>query len=414
MRMPGTLKEFAMSQSPSVPRDASLEYATLEQLKRQAKRLLKSYKDGSAEAIAQFSQHPRQVSPDDAQLTDAQLVLARAFGLDSWPRLRRDVLGRQLRMAIWDHDLNAVRGTLDEDPEIIHDDGPHPRWGGRPTPLQLAAERGHVDIVRLLLDRGADPTDKLDGYGDPMQLAAHWQRIEVVDVLREHGTALDIFSAALLGKGDVVAELLSGDANLATAVGMNGAPPLHAATTPEVAHLLVDHGASLDTIDSMGNTPLASAIGRGQQGTGVALSLLQLGASATPCALAGLGQSEQLLEELEDNPGSVEFVGNIGLNAVRGTPLLAAVHAGKEQTVRTLLAKGADVKARADMGQTSLHLTGSAAIGQLLLDAGADPSAVDDEHGTTPLTWAQVTIDIRGETAERRELLELLEALEKN
>ena len=57
-------------------------------------------------------------------------------------------------------------------------------WGGRPDPLQLAAERRRAEIARLLLERGADA----EGYGwSPLQLAAHWGHEEIAELLLEHG-----------------------------------------------------------------------------------------------------------------------------------------------------------------------------------------------------------------------------------
>ncbi|HCL31780.1 MAG TPA: hypothetical protein DIC52_25540 [Candidatus Latescibacteria bacterium] len=395
---------------PAVPSDV-----TLDQLKRQAKRLLKSYRDGSTDARQQFSQHPQQVPADNAQLTDAQLVLARSLGADSWPRLRRHVLGRDLRQAIWNSDADSVRETIDEEADILNDAGQHPRWGGRPTALQLAAERGQVDIARMLLERGADRQGDEGEYGwTPLQLAAHWGHTEVVDLLLGVGEPVDIFSAALLGDVVCVRRLLDEDSSRATTAGLSEAPPIHFVTTREIVDLLLQHGARMDTVDSMGNTPVASAINRGEQSYDVAVFLLEHGAPATPCELAALGRTEQLLQLLDTDAGAIDFVGNIGLNAVRGTPLLAAVHTGQVATVRALLERGADATARADMGQTSLHLTGSTGIAQLLIDAGADPTAVDDEHGTTPLTWARIDIDIQGDSPERQKLVKFFEGLEQS
>lgn len=70
---------------------------------------------------------------------------------------------------------------------------------------------------------------------------------------------------------------------------------------------------------------------------------------------------------------------------------------------------GADANARADMGQTPLHMAESAAIARLLVDAGADPELVDDEHGTPPLSWARVGIDIHGDSPGRLALVRYLE-----
>ncbi len=54
--------------------------------------------------------------------------------------------------------------------------------------------------------------------------------------------------------------------------------------------------------------------------------------------------------------------------------------------VTALLAAGANVNARGDMGQTPLFCTESVRVVDLLLAAGADPSIID-EFGTTAETF---------------------------
>ena len=65
---------------------------SLEHLRNQAKALLAAYRTGDAQAAADFAQyHPQPVDADAAQLTDAQLVLARSYGQLSWRSLKRAV-----------------------------------------------------------------------------------------------------------------------------------------------------------------------------------------------------------------------------------------------------------------------------------------------------------------------------------
>ena len=61
----------------------------LENLKKQAKRLLKSVKSGDAEALARIA--PYFGDPAALGLQDAQLVLAREHGFASWSRLKAEV-----------------------------------------------------------------------------------------------------------------------------------------------------------------------------------------------------------------------------------------------------------------------------------------------------------------------------------
>jgi hypothetical protein len=63
--------------------------ASLEQLRKQAKELLKLYRAGDAAAAERFKTHvPQAFAPI---LADAQFVLAREHGFESWPRLVRYV-----------------------------------------------------------------------------------------------------------------------------------------------------------------------------------------------------------------------------------------------------------------------------------------------------------------------------------
>ena len=59
----------------------------LDQLKHQAKDLLRQIWRGDLAAIAELRKyHPEPVEPGDAKLADAQLALARSYGVASWPR----------------------------------------------------------------------------------------------------------------------------------------------------------------------------------------------------------------------------------------------------------------------------------------------------------------------------------------
>src|SRR5262252_870216 len=74
---------------PSLP-----THPDLDQLRRQAKELLRAGQAGDAEAIARM----RAVS-DTLTLAAAQLALAREYGFASWPRLKEEVDARTLDLA---------------------------------------------------------------------------------------------------------------------------------------------------------------------------------------------------------------------------------------------------------------------------------------------------------------------------
>ena len=127
----------------------------LRQLKVQAKDLLRAIRRGETEAITEFAEsHPEaaKIKPDEVKLADAQLALARSYGVASWSRL---VQACHLIDAIWRDDVEAVRQLVTKHPRLIHENARGTRscnWG---PPLSYAANVGRDEIIRLLHDLGA-------------------------------------------------------------------------------------------------------------------------------------------------------------------------------------------------------------------------------------------------------------------
>jgi hypothetical protein len=81
-------------------------------------------------------------------------------------------------------DLAAVKAALDAGVPVDH-----PFRYDR-TALSFAAARGKLDVVRLLLERGADPNKKDTYYGmAPITLAVEDGHVDVVRLLLERGAA---------------------------------------------------------------------------------------------------------------------------------------------------------------------------------------------------------------------------------
>lgn len=242
----------------------------------------------------------------------------------------------RLRTAIWQMDPAGVEAALSQVPGIVNDAVNHPRWGGRPVPIQLAAERGDTKVIEILLRHGADPNHGTDSYGGwtALHLAAHWGHTDAAETLRSFGADMDLHAACLLDDVTAVRTVLADDPGAASRPALGGEAPLHVAISAETAGILLDHGARLDTTDSEGNTPLGAALSRGERCRRLAGFLIDRGAPADPCQLAALGRTDQLIRLFQTDAGMVAFEGKIGVHAVVGTPLHAAVqHRSEEHTV---------------------------------------------------------------------------------
>eukprot|EP00439_Symbiodinium_sp_Y106_P004340 s6034_g1.t1 len=165
--------------------------------------------------------------------------------------------------------VNVVRLLLDKraDPNVKNSDGE--------TPLHHAALEGHSEVIRLLLQKKAD-LNVQDSVGmTPLNMAAHWAPTTVVRLLLDKkadpnikpssgaGTALRGASAA--GNAEVVRLLLDKKAE-PNAKGFHETTPLHVAVArghAKVVRLLLDKKAELTVKDTFGTTPLQHATQKG-------------------------------------------------------------------------------------------------------------------------------------------------------
>jgi len=124
----------------------------LDQLKHQAKDLLRDIQRGDPAVLEEFNQHhPKPVAPDKIKLADAQLALPRSYRASSWPRL---VQACNLIDAIWRDDVDAVRELVVKNPNLLHENAGirNSNWG---PPMSYAANLGRDEIIKLLLELGA-------------------------------------------------------------------------------------------------------------------------------------------------------------------------------------------------------------------------------------------------------------------
>ncbi len=147
-------KEFMVRKTP--PTCALRERPDLDQLRRQAKELLAAFVAGETEAIAEVKAHYRDADAAAFALHDAQLVLARSYGFDSWPKLKEYVDGvsvQRLAEAVRAGDLTQVHALLTARPDLVNMEMAE---NDEHRALHFAVFARAPEMVRLLMEHGAD------------------------------------------------------------------------------------------------------------------------------------------------------------------------------------------------------------------------------------------------------------------
>ncbi len=357
----------------------------LDQLRHQAKDLLRAIRAGEVAAIAELRAYcPDPIDPARAKLADAQLVLARSYQSPSWTRLVQAV---ELATAIRNDDLAAVRELVMSNPTLIHEDvliRTDSNWG---RPMTFAANLGRDGIIRLLHGLGATDLEAAAGR------AALQGKVDTARMLYEMAGRPPIPDGALGGpaytlSAEGTALLLSLGATVRDADGNRRAPVDVVLQTdgrnPAAKHAILEmyarHGLELPDTPTM-------ALHRGR------IDLLEQHLRRDPDLL------RRTFSHREIYPA--EMGCGDPLDAVTGTPLGGTtllhmcVEYGEIDIARWLLDHGMDVNARAAVGRagfggyTALFNTVvslpnfwmnyrkrgpfAAPFAELLLERGADP-----------------------------------------
>lgn len=395
----------------------------------------------------------RQTKPD-AQLSDAQLDLARRYGFPSWRALKAHIdsltIDGQLFDAARKGDLKKLTALLDQHPDKLYArNQPYEH-----TMLHVAAHNGHLPVVDFLLKRGIDPNTRekgdntyamhwaaaaghidvvkrladaggdVIGEGDDHALgmigwATGWDGCDddthraIADFLISRGARHHIYSAMSIGDEDEVRRVVAENpASLSQPQSHNEdfRQPLHFAVhknLPRMVELLLELGADPFGTDASGHTAVAYAMTPEIARPVVEAMRNRSGATLLDSVAVGDWASAQRL--MRQNPDAVTREGVLHLMA----------KSGNATAVRWLLEHGADPNARWNHWNdllTALHL---AVLGnhpdatRALLAAGADPTIRDTQHDSDALGWAQFFLQHRGDSAEKRrrghEIVRLLE-----
>ena len=306
-------------------------HANLEQLRHQAKDLLRAANAGDPDALRRI-----HAVSDRAQLASAQLALAREYGFPSWRRLKTEVERREI---LTGRDLGRLHRLLAEEPELARTKMEHWRDNEQALPLGFMAmlrfdgERlglppelpGTGAVAQALIDAGApvdgDPADK----ETPLITAASYGDAEVARVLINAGANVDARSA------DDSGGVPGGSALLHAAVfGMT-----------EVLDELVAAGAEVHSLEE------AAAAG---DVAGWLTPDSPLQARIRALVFAADHQRLSVIDELVDAGTPVDAFDEVwGRQALQ-----IAAQNGRPASVRRLLELGADPNRRDQEGLTAL------------------------------------------------------------
>ena len=195
------------------------------------------------------------IQPEELK-TNARVAFAGGKGNEVWEMLMASTLGN----------LSKVQQLLKSEPSLANCE-----WGYF-TPLHFAVREGHTDIVKLLLDYGADATVKnLSWQDSPTTKARDRGHKTISDLLQNHLTSK--FQSSPAGaeichlikerKISQVMELLRKTPALLHSSDDRGNTPLHWAVMTrqlELIDQLFDLGADAQAKRADGSTPVQVAI----------------------------------------------------------------------------------------------------------------------------------------------------------
>ncbi|KAM5356809.1 hypothetical protein ACJ41O_003455 [Fusarium nematophilum] len=308
-------------------------------------------------------------------------------------------------------------------------------WGAELIrPLYLSAQGGHLEMVKLLIDAGADinPSYPNEKYR-PLMEAARMGRVEVVELLLKAGAdasaptygfqnALQPAAAVQNGNGLKIVKLL-----IKAGAPVNAAPSASTGRTAlqeacergfvQVVKMLLSAGADVNAAPGQERGGTALQLSIISRNAGLVRLLLDAGAdvNAPPPRFAGRTALQQASDlSFSPVPSLVKLLLEAGaeVNAkpaeVAGhTALQAAARHGSVEVMKLLMEAGADVNAgpAAVEGGTALYLAASAGsmeAVEMLLKAGAD--ILDDRHSLGKTAAELAAEKGHDEVAKRLEL----------
>jgi len=294
-----------------MPRDLPAR-PSLEHLRKQAKSLLDDLHHDDPDAVAQLRAEFPDRAPADAQLAQAQHLVARDYGFASWPKLVAHVEALEdpvlaLVAALREQRNDRVRELLGRRTELrarLDAAIPGDNFGG--TPLIAAVNARNREGVEMLLAHGANIDQRSHWWAGSFGAIDHAG--ELAPFLIERGARVDAYAAARHGLLDHLRELVAADPNCVNLRGGDGQTPLHVASTVAVAEFLLDHGAQIDMLDVDHESTPAQYLIRDHQD--VVRRLVDRGARTDLLMCAALGDLDGVRRHLEVDPARIAMAVN--------------------------------------------------------------------------------------------------------
>ena len=362
--------------TPHLPTRALRERPDLDQLKRQAKELLQGFVSADAVSVAEVNAHYRDADPATFALHDAQLVLARAYGFDSWPKLKAFVDGAtvdRLIAAVRGGEIEDVRALLQRRPELARMS--RANFGV----LHHAVLGRQPEMVRLLMQHGANARDGVYPHRDATTSHA---------------------IASQRGYDEIVRIIEEEEQKRRDVQGGRERTTLHVAAERydiDLVRSLLTGGADANVRNHEGHTALDRAAHRGYRAdtqimTATARALLDGGAEMTRAAAAALGDEAwirarhadgTLTNEIDPGGGMLR----IAITHNRPEILELLLDFGFDPDERIRLTDADDPPFSWGMPLGACASSGQYEMAEMLLQRGADPNASIYASGD-PIFWA--------------------------